>query len=88
MKADDRFFTFYRAKTDEQTWQKYLLQLYGSELIIIDATYKTTQYSLPLFFLTVKTNLNYQLVDIFVTENETFQSVTEVLAIIKQVMKS
>ena len=69
------FSIFYRAKTKEQMekenepnsfllvcqskWQKYLLQHYGSELILLDATYKATRYSLPLFFLTVKTNVDY-----------------------------
>ena len=74
--ADKFFSIFYRAKTKEQMekenepnsflfvrqskWQKYLLRRYGSELILLDATYKTTRYSLPLFFLTVKTNMDYQ----------------------------
>ena len=85
--ADKFFSIFYRAKTKEQMekenepnsflfvcqskWQKYLLRRYGSELILLDAAYKTTRYSLPLFFLTVKTNMDYQIVAIFVTENET-----------------
>ena len=97
--ADKLFSIFYRAKTKEQMekenepnsfllvcqskWQKYLLQHYGSELILLDATYKTTRYSLPLFFLTVKTNVDYQIVATFVTENETTQSITEALAIIQ-----
>ena len=67
----------------QSKWQKYLLQHYGSELILLDATYKTTRYSLPLFFLTVKTNVDYQIVATFVTENETTQSKAEALAIIK-----
>ena len=67
----------------QSKWQKYLLQRYGSELILLDATYKTTRYSLPLFFLTVKTNVDYQIVATFVTENETTQSISEALAIIK-----
>ena len=69
-KADKNFSIFCRAKTKEQMemenepssflfvyqskWQKYLLQRYGNELILLDATYKTTRYSSPLFFLTVK----------------------------------
>ena len=59
------FSIFYRAKTKEQMemenepnsflfvcqskWQKYLFQRYGNELILLDATYKTTRYSLPIF---------------------------------------
>ena len=67
----------------QSKWQKYLLRRYGSELILLDATYKTTRYSLPLFFLTVKTNVDYQIVATFVTENETTQSITKALAIIQ-----
>ena len=67
----------------QSKWQKCLLQRYGTELLLLDATYETTRYSLPLFFLTVKTNVDYQIVATFVTENETTQSITEALAIIK-----
>ena len=67
----------------QSKWQKYLLQRYGNELILLHATYKTTRYSLPLFFLTVKTKVDYQIISTFVTENERTQSITETLAIIK-----
>ena len=30
-------------------WQKRLLNKYGNELTLLDATYKTTRYALPLF---------------------------------------
>ena len=66
----------------QSKWRKCLLQRYGSELILLDATYKTARYSLPLFFLTVKTNVDYQIVATFVAENETTQSITEALTII------
>ena len=32
---------------------------------------QTTRYVLPLFFLVVKTNVDYQIVGTFITENET-----------------
>ena len=67
----------------QSKWQKYLLQRYGNELILSHATYKTTRYSLPLFFLTVKTKVDYQIISTFVKENERTQSITETLAIIK-----
>ena len=35
---------------------------YGNEMTLLDATYKTTRYNLPLFFLVVKTNVNYAVV--------------------------
>lgn len=43
-------------------YQKHLLQRYGDELSLLDATYKTTKYSLPLFFVAVKTKVDYQVV--------------------------
>ena len=48
-------------------WQQRLLLKYGNELSLIDATYKTTRYALPLFFLVVKTNVDYQVFATFVT---------------------
>ena len=35
----------------QEPWQKRLLARYGNELSLLDATYKTTRYELPLFFL-------------------------------------
>ena len=43
----------------QELWQKRLLLRYGSELVLLDATYRTTRYALPLFFLMVKTNTDY-----------------------------
>ena len=39
---------------------KRLYQRYGKHLVLLDATYKTTKYTLPLYFLVVQTNINYQ----------------------------
>ena len=39
---------------------KRLYQRYGKHLVLLDATYKTTKYALPLYFLVVQTNVNYQ----------------------------
>ena len=63
--------------------QQQLLQRYGNDICLLDATYKTTRYSLPLFFLAVKTNVDYQIVGAFVTQNETTHSIKEALNIIK-----
>ena len=50
-------------------WRKRLLLKYGNKFLkygnglsLLDATYKTTRYALPLFFLIVKTNVDYQVV--------------------------
>ena len=61
----------------------YLMRRYGNEIILLDATYKTTGYALPLFFTVVKTNVDYQIVALFFAENETQGAITEALEVIK-----
>ena len=51
--------------------------------MLVDATYKTMRYELPLFFLVVKTNVNYVVVGSFVTQNETTTSIKEALRIFR-----
>ena len=55
----------------QSKWQMDLIKRYGNEIILLDATYKATRYALPLFFMVVKTNVDYQIVASFVIENET-----------------
>ena len=64
-------------------WQRRLLEKYGSQIVLLDATYKTTRYAVPLFFLTVKTNVSYTVVATFLVENEKAVTLMEVLQIIK-----
>ena len=51
----------------------------------MDATYKTTKtkYDLALFFLCVKTNVNYSVVAEFIVQSESAEKIAEALAIIK-----
>ena len=63
--------------------QRRLLERYGNELNLLDATYKTTRYSLPLFFLVVKTNVDYQIVGSFVIQSETADAIYEALSVLK-----
>lgn len=65
-------------------WQHKLLAKYGSEIALLDATYKTTRYAIPLFFLTVKTNVSYAVVATFLVENEKTVSLIEALNLIKE----
>ena len=53
----------------QSKWQMDVIKRYDNELILLDATYKTTRYALPLFFMVVKTNVDYQIVVSFVIEN-------------------
>ena len=64
-------------------WQKKLLHRYGNEFVLLDATYKTTQYALPLFFLCVQTNVGYFVVASIVLEHEDTASLTEALEILR-----
>lgn len=65
-------------------WQSRLLLKYGQDLAFLDATYKTTKYALPLFFIAVKTSVDYIIVASFVVQDETTESIQEALSIIKQ----
>nr|XP_026695589.1 calcium-responsive transcription factor-like [Ciona intestinalis] len=67
----------------QTTWQKRLLLRYGQDICLLDATYKTSKYALPLFFLCVKTNVNYQVVACFVLQNECQADITEALKMLK-----
>ena len=47
---------------------------------LLDATYKTTRYALPLFLLVIKTNIDYQVVGAFVTQDEKTETIAEALS--------
>lgn len=63
-------------------WQRRLLRRYGS-LCLLDANYRTTRFALPLFFLCVRTNVDYIVVASFVTQNEDSGSIAEALQMIQ-----
>ena len=63
-------------------WQK-LLTKYGNNICLLDATYRTTRYALPLFFLEVKTNVDYQVVASFIVQHEIADPIAETLNILK-----
>ena len=54
--------------------QKRLLEKYGKEICLLDASYNTTEYSIPLFFLAVKT---------FGVQDETTDAISEAVVILK-----
>ena len=71
----------------QTAWQRHLIRRYGNEIMLlhtVDATYKTMRYELPLFFLVVKTNVNYTVVGSFITQNETTASIAEALHIFRE----
>lgn len=67
----------------QEQWQQELLIQYGNTISMIDATYKTTKYDLPLFFVCVKTNTGYCVVAEFVVESEDASSIQEAIEVLK-----
>ena len=63
--------------------QKRLLNLYGNHICQLDATYKTTRYSIPLFFIVVKTNVDHQVVGSFAIQDETTAAIREAISVFK-----
>ena len=47
-----------------------MLCKYGSDMTMIDATYRTTKYNIPLFFLVVPTNIGYTVAAEFWLQSE------------------
>lgn len=66
----------------QEKWQQALLAEYG-ELTHIDATYRTTNYDLPLFFLVVPTNVGYTVVAEFCIQSERCEDIAEALEVLK-----
>ena len=66
----------------QDQWQKDLLLRYGNLLTLMDTTYKTTKYSVPLFFLCVKTNVSYTVVGEFIVQSEDCENIFEALSVI------
>ena len=65
----------------QTSWQQRLLQRYGG-MCLLDATYKTTHYAVPLFFLCVRTNVDYAVVATLVTQYEDGGSIADALQVV------
>ena len=65
-------------------WQREMLHLYGEHMCLIDATYKTTVYDMPLFFLCVFANVGYVNVATFLLSDEQQTSIVAALRLIVQ----
>ena len=63
-------------------WQRELFEKYGGDICLLDATYKTSRYALPMFFMCVKTNVDYCVVASFVIQQENTDSIWEALRIL------
>ena len=65
----------------QEAWQQRLLVKYGNMLSLMDATYKTTKYTLPLFLVCVRSNCGYIPVAHFIIERESAFHIAEALKI-------
>jgi len=61
-----------------------MLQLYAEHMCLIDATYKTTIYDLPLFFLCVLSNVGCLNVATFLLSDEKQTSIVDAFQQISQ----
>ena len=59
------------------------MQKYGNSICLLDATYKTAKYAVPLFFVAVKTNVDYQVVGSFAIQDETTDAIAEAFSMLK-----
>ena len=64
--------------------QQNLMRKYGNEICLLDATYRTTKYDLPLFFVVVKSNTVYQVVASFIVSEETSEQISAALNVLKE----
>ena len=60
--SEESWFIF----VHQDPWQQRLLERYGSQLVLMDSTYKTTMYAIPLFFICA--NVGYTVVAEFVSD--------------------
>ena len=67
----------------QTTNQRRLLNKYGNDICLLDATYRTTKYAMPFFQLCVKTNVDYQVVAVFVTQFEDSLTLFEPLQMLR-----
>jgi len=68
----------------QTTEMKRLYQRYGNLLLVLDAVYRGGRYPLPVFFLSVRTNVNYQVIAVIVVQQETQRSLVNALQVIRR----
>ena len=63
---------------------KRLYCRYACHLILLDATHKVCKYAVPLYFLVVQTNVDFQVAAIFIIEDESSDLIIQALETIKE----
>lgn len=59
----------------QSQWQQRMMMLYGTDMCVVDSTYKTTVYDLPLFVLCIMTNAGYMTVASLLLTDERKESI-------------
>ena len=67
----------------QEAWQQELMLTYGNTISLMDATYKTTRYDLPLFFVCVRTNSGYCVVAEFIVQSESAKDIEEAIRVLR-----
>lgn len=82
-------FEFYSEEKEEKIlvviqaeWQRKVLSTFG-ECFVIDSTFNTSKYNLPLYEIVVQTNVGYIPIGIIITEDETEREILDGLTILK-----
>ena len=63
---------------------KNMYKRYENQMILLDATYKTTKYALPLLFVVIQTNVNFQVCCVIGLQEESNEMITKALKIFKE----
>ena len=63
---------------------KNLYERYGNHMILLDATYRNIKYALPLLFVVVQTNVNFQVCCVIVLQEESTEMITKALKIFNE----
>ena len=64
-------------------FQSHLLRRYGNHVCFLDPAYRTTKYAVPMFFISVRTNVDYQTAGSFFVQDESRESLREGLELLK-----
>jgi len=68
----------------QSQWQQRMLELYGTDMCLLDATYNTTWYGMPLYFLCVASNVGYINVATMLLADDTAETIADGLRTVAQ----
>ena len=63
---------------------KNMYERYGNRMILLDTTYRTPKYVLPLYFVVVQANVNFQVCCVIILQEELTEMIKKALKIFKE----